>query len=154
MLRFTDANLKLISDIEKYQLIESTIRGGIFRICKGYVDYKPYDSNKPVLYIIYLDANNLYVPSMMQLLPTEILDWVDPKDFTLDYYSNGSVIRCFIEANLNCPEEMHDLHNDYPLAGEKMKVREEMVSNYQLQIIEDNNFFLGKNKKTYSQSRQ
>ena len=27
MLRFTNFNLKLISDIEKYQLIESTIRG-------------------------------------------------------------------------------------------------------------------------------
>ena len=28
MLKFTDVNLKLTSDIEKYQFIESTIRGG------------------------------------------------------------------------------------------------------------------------------
>ena len=35
MLRFTDANLKLISDIEMYQFVESTITGGISMICKG-----------------------------------------------------------------------------------------------------------------------
>ena len=34
MLRFTDVNLKLISDIEKYQFIESTITGGN----KGYAE--------------------------------------------------------------------------------------------------------------------
>ena len=39
------------------------------------------------------------------------------------------------------------MRNDYPLAGEKIKVTEEMFSKYQLQIIEDNNFSLGKNKK-------
>ena len=36
MLRFTNFNLKLVSDIEKYQLIESTIRGLWPIICKGY----------------------------------------------------------------------------------------------------------------------
>ena len=41
---------------------------------------------------------------------------------------------------------MHDLHNDSPLAGEKMKATEEMLSEYQFQIIEDNNFSLGKSK--------
>ena len=33
MLKFTDVNLKLTSDIEKYQFIESTIRGAISIIC-------------------------------------------------------------------------------------------------------------------------
>ena len=83
----------------------------------------------------------------MQLLQTEILDWADPKDFNLDYYSKGSPIGCFIEADLNFPDELHDLHNGYPIAGQKIAVRKEMLSDDQLQIIEDNNFFLGKNKK-------
>ena len=38
MLRFTDVSLKLISDIEKYQLFESAIRGGISIICKRYAE--------------------------------------------------------------------------------------------------------------------
>ena len=36
MLKFTDVNLKLTSDIEKYQFIESTIRGAISIICKEF----------------------------------------------------------------------------------------------------------------------
>ena len=52
MLRFTDVTLKLISDVEKYQFIESTIRGGISMIYKGYAKaynklLKSYDANKP-----------------------------------------------------------------------------------------------------------
>ena len=38
MLRFTDVSLKLIPDIEKYQLFESTIGGGISMICKRYAE--------------------------------------------------------------------------------------------------------------------
>ena len=45
---------------------------------------------------------------------------------------------------------MHNLHNDYPLAGEKIKVTKEMLSEYQLQIIEDNNSSHGENKTLIS----
>ena len=31
----------------------------------------------------------------MQLLPTEIFDWINPKDFNLDNFSNNSPIVCF-----------------------------------------------------------
>ena len=39
---------------------------------------------------------------------------------------------------------MHDLGNDYTLAGDKIEVTKQMVYKYQLEIIEDNNFCLGK----------
>ena len=66
-------------------------------ICKGYAEanskfLKSFDANKPTSCIIYLDANNLYRHSMMKLLPTEILDWDNPKDFNLDNYSYDSPI--------------------------------------------------------------
>ena len=38
MLKFTNVDLKLFSDIEKYQLIKSTIRGSICMICKDYAE--------------------------------------------------------------------------------------------------------------------
>lgn len=48
-----------------------------------------YDANKPFSYIIYLVTHNLYGQSMVQLLPTETLDWVNPKGFNLNTYYNG-----------------------------------------------------------------
>ena len=87
MLTFTDFDLKLFSDIEKYQFIESLIRGGISVICKGYTEtnnkfLKSCSYDKPTSHIIYLNVNNLYGHTMMQLLSTEIFNWVDPKDFS------------------------------------------------------------------------
>ena len=33
-----------------------------------------------------------------------------------------------LEVDLEYPQELHDLHNDYTLAPEKMKVTKEMLS--------------------------
>ena len=87
MLRFTDVNLKLISETETYQFIESMIRGAI--ISKSYAESnnkfsKSHDASKPTLYIIYLDLNILYGHLMKQIILTEILERVNPKDFNVD----------------------------------------------------------------------
>ena len=42
------------------------------------------------------------------------------------------------------------MHNDYSLAPEKVKVTKEMLSEYQLEIIEDNKFPYGRNEKRIS----
>lgn len=39
------------------------------------------------------------------------------------------------------------MHDGYPLASEKIKVTKEMLSKYQLKIVADYNFSLGKHKK-------
>ena len=57
--------------------------------------------------------------------------------------------KVILEIDLDYSDELHDLHNNYPLAGYKIKVTEEMLSKCQLQIIVDNNFSLGKNKKNF-----
>ena len=97
--------------------------------------------------MIYLDANGLYGHSMMKFRPREILDWAHLKNFDLGNYTNDSPICCFLKVHLDYPNELHDLHNDYPLAGKKIKVTKEMLSKYQLQTMDDNKFPLGKNKK-------
>ena len=84
---------------------------------------------------------------MMQLLPTEILNWVNPKDFNLDHYSINNPIEYILEVELDYPEELHDLHNDCSLGSEKTEIRKEILFDYQLQIIEDNNFSLAKTKR-------
>ena len=87
---------------------------------------------------------------MIQLFPNEKIDCVGPKNFTLNNCSNDSLIWCLLEVDLGCPDEWYVLHDDYPVAGEKIKVRKEMFSNYQLQITEYNKFALWKNKKFIS----
>ena len=44
---------------------------------------------------------------------------------------------------------MHIDYNDCPLAHGKIEVRKEMLSYYQLQIIQDNNFSLGTKKRKF-----
>ena len=52
----------------------------------------------------------------------------------------------FEKVDLDYLDEFHYLHNDYLLAGEKVKAAEKMSSKYHMQIMEDNNFSIGKNK--------
>ena len=120
MVRFTDVNLKLVSNIEKYQFVESTIRGDISMILGALLKLtikvlKIYNAKKPTLYVIYLEANNLYGDSRMQLPPTEILGWVNPKDNNLDSYSKDSPVGCFLQVDLDCTDKLLDLHNHYLL---------------------------------------
>ena len=85
MLRFTNIILKLISDIEMYQFVESTIKVVISMICK-----RCTEANKSTSCIIYLDLKSFYGHSMIYFLPTEMLDWVNPNEFNQNNYSNDS----------------------------------------------------------------
>ena len=61
----TDVRLELITDIDQYKFVESSIRGGISMISmrygkanNPYVE-EGYEPCKPQTYLIYLDVNNL-----------------------------------------------------------------------------------------------
>ena len=73
-----------------------------------------------------LDANNLYGYGMSQYLPTGNFEWLNKKDIdklNLDNYSDESDKGLILEIYLEYPEELHDLHSDYPLAPEKICVK-------------------------------
>ena len=53
----------------------------------------------------------------------------------------------FLEVDLEYPKELHQLHNDYPLAPDKIEIKEEMLSNYQLHIGDFYNIPIGNVKK-------
>ena len=118
-------------------------RGGIFMICKGSAEadnkfLKTCNANKATSYIIYLDADKSYGHIMMQLLPTEILDWVNPKDFNLDNFYSYSPTACVLEAGFDYPNELHGCI--IFVCGQKRKVTKEILFVYQLQIMESDGF--------------
>ena len=78
---------------------------------------KEYNPNLPIKYVIYLDANNLYGWAMCKALPTNRFRWMN--DSELKHWENHP---CILEVDLEYPENLHDLHNDYPLAPQRIKV--------------------------------
>ena len=44
--------------------------------------------------------------------------------------SEKSLIRYFLEVDLQYPDELYEVHNDYPLALKKLAVSSDMWSNY------------------------
>ena len=84
---------------------------------------------------------------MVQLSQTEIIELVNLKDFNLHIYSNDNPIDFFLEFDLHYPDKLYDYHNDYHLTGGKMEANKDLLSDYQLQIKEDEKFSLVRNKK-------
>ena len=84
---------------------------------------------------------------MSKFLPTSGLKWIDPKEFDLNEYTSNSSKGCVLKVDLEYPKELHELHNDYPLAPDKMKIRREMLSEYQLKIADFYNIPIGKVKQ-------
>ena len=76
-----------------------------------------YDPEKPSTFITYLDKNNLYGWTMSEYLPYEEFKWLKNVD-KLDVMSINEKreIEYFLEIDLKYPDELHGLHNDYPLA--------------------------------------
>ena len=90
MLGYMAVDLKLISDMETYQIIEIMVTRGISFISKCYAEannksFILFNPNKPTSYITYF---NSYGHSMIQLLPNKTLDWVNPEKLNLDKYSD------------------------------------------------------------------
>ena len=136
MLKMTDVRLDLLSDVDMLNFIEKGMRGGISTITHRYAlannkYMKNYDPQKESSYIPYLDANNLYGWAMSQKLPTSNFKWIKcPEYLNLNSYDENSARGLILEVDLEYPKELHGLHNDYPLAPEKITVREEMLSDY------------------------
>ena len=113
-------------------MVEKGIRGGVSMISNRYGKTNnkymgdKFNSNEPSKYIQYLDANNLYGWAMSKPLSTHGFKWMKTSELeTWELHS------CILEVDLEYPKELHDLHNDYPLAPEQIEVNkvEKLIPN-------------------------
>ena len=90
----TDVKVEKISDIGKYLFIEKGLRGGISYIAKRYL--------------------------LCEYLSCEVFEWLKNVDeFDVMSINEKRQTGYFLEVDLKYPDELHELHNHYPLAPEK-----------------------------------
>ena len=125
-LKITKVEFELLSDPDMLLMVESCIRGGIATLshhrakannkCIGI----EFDFTKDSKCISYLDANNQYSWAMSKQLQTSGFKWM-----TDDEPDDWKHLSCKIEVDLEYPEQLPILHNDYPLAPERVKIGNE-----------------------------
>lgn len=129
MLKMTGVELELMKDINMYNFIQRGIRGGLtqcsIKHCIANNKYlNKFESSNESNFLMYYDANNLYGYAMSQPLPyknfkflseNEILNFTDDFIKKLEVHSEIGYI---LEVDLDYPEQIHDIHLDYPFCPE------------------------------------
>ena len=148
-LKFTGVRLETLVDETMYSFLEDGSRGGVSQISRRHARannkyLEDYNPDEPTVYLIYLDAVNLYGKVMADNLPTHGFRWLPKNDWLLliekkkmgnwqiktelDLDGNDGFI---LEVDMKIPEELHDETNCYPLAPEDLEITEDMLSKYQ-----------------------
>ena len=92
--------------------------------------------------------NNLYGWAMSEYLPYEEFNWLkNVNELDVNSINEKSETGYFLEVDLKYPDELHELHNDYPLAPEKLAVTNDMLSKYCKEIADEYDIKVGDVKK-------
>ena len=82
--------------------------------------------------------NNLDVWAMSGYLPYGRSKWLKNLDnFDVNSISEKSPVGYILEVDLEYPDELHVLHNNYPLAPEKIAIPYDMLSDYCEKIADE-----------------
>ena len=125
-----------------YLFIDKGLRGRISYIAKrqakeNNIYARDYDPKKPSTFITYLNMNNLYGWAMTEYIPYGGVQWLkNVNKFDVISINEKSEIGYILEVDLEYPDNLHKLHNDYPLTPEKLAVFVGMLSKYCKEIAD------------------
>ena len=130
VLKKTNVNLELLTDINMLLMIEAGIRGGMCQLVHRYTkannkSMKKYDKNIESSYLIYLDAKYLYGLVMPQKLHANGFEWKDDlsrfNETFIKIYNENSDIGYSPEINVEYPKKLFSSHKDLPFLAERKK---------------------------------
>lgn len=140
MLKMTGVELELITDYDLYLMFENAIRGGVSVISHRHAvannqylnDYDPEDVKR---YLMYLDKNSLYATTMTEPLPIGDFLLLSEEEIETLFHDIMNIpddahTGYVLEVDLDYPAEIHDYHNDLPMAPENINITPEMLSPY------------------------
>ena len=132
-LKYTGINLQSLQDKDIILLLENNFRGGISSAMGD--RYVKSDENKKILYI---DATNLYGPSMSESIPYDEIEFdnnVELEDILNT--PDDSDIGYFIEVDLKHPDNIKEKTKHFPFAPVNKKINPDDFSDYMKTIIPD-----------------
>uniref|UniRef100_A0A6P7GY74 Uncharacterized protein LOC114344439 n=1 Tax=Diabrotica virgifera virgifera TaxID=50390 RepID=A0A6P7GY74_DIAVI len=128
MLRYTNIELQLLTDIDMVHFFKKAIRGGV-ATCINRMAHSNnrllsnFDPQKAETYIMYLDGTNLYGAAMSQPLPWKNFKWLSDQEIeqfnVFDIDDNGEK-GYMLEVDLHYPPNIHEQHNDLPFCPESI----------------------------------
>ena len=80
-----------------------------------------------------LDADNLYSWAMSQYLPYSKFKQLNKKEidkFHVNLIKENNLDGYILKVDLEYPDQLHELHNDYSLAPEKLEITHNMLPKY------------------------
>ncbi|CAH1109716.1 unnamed protein product [Psylliodes chrysocephalus] len=125
MLKYTQIELELLTDIDMLHFFKKGIRGGVAQCSKRQAmannKFLPnYNPSKPESYIMYLDATNLYGAAMSESLPFGGFKWIPVENFDCNSVKDDASKGYVLEVDLEYPINLHDSHNDLPFCPESI----------------------------------
>ena len=142
-LKMTKVRLQVITDPDMNLFIDISLLGGVSYARNMYLKanhsgIKDYNPDILTTWLLLVDCNNQYGWAMSQYLPTHGFKWVeDLSMFTEDFIKNlknEQDIGYIMEVDLFYPDNLHDAHDQYPLAPNKVNITEDMLSEHQKQL--------------------
>ena len=122
-LKKTGVKLELLTHENMFLTYEEGVRGDICNKVHSSAEAnnkftKKYDKNKESLFLIYVDANNLYGWAMSKKLPVDGFKWVDDlsmftEDFIKSYDEEGDAGYLLV-VDVEYPKSLRMLHSNLP----------------------------------------
>ncbi|XP_064639581.1 uncharacterized protein LOC135495094 [Lineus longissimus] len=153
MLKCTQVQLEILTDLEMVHWIKRGIRGGVASVMLRHAEANlpemgpNYNPELPRQEIVPLDCTNLYGHALSKQLPEKSYRWLtrqEIKQLKISEVPDDAKIGYILSVDLSYPPELHESHTMYPLAPHKTAIPPAQWSDYTYELglkLNDPSFF-------------